>query len=99
MFPFGKLTCKGLFFCALVSNTQIALSLFPNLQGSRGLLHTTVENPSHKLKASEPVDLSISGIVSRFSGFQPNNLWSNLNTWKLMKLSANLFVDAVDWTM
>ena len=26
LFPFGRLTCKGLFSCALVSNTQILLS-------------------------------------------------------------------------
>ena len=77
MFPFAKLTFGGLFSCAPVSNTQTALH--PNLQGSSGFFHTTVDqNPSYKLKVNELVDLTTSGIVSRYTWYKPYNLWSSL---------------------
>ena len=75
VFPFGKLTCKGLFSCTLVSNTQNCFILVSKSQGSRGLIHTTVDqNPSYKLKVIELVDLTTSGIVSRYTGYKPKKL-------------------------
>ena len=73
----------SLFSFALGSNTQIAVHL--NLEGSCGLFHATVDqNPLYKLKFDELVDLTTSGIASRFSGCKPNNLWSSLEElWSL----------------
>ena len=99
VFPFGKLTCEGLFSCALVSNTQIALSSSPILQVSRGLIHTTVgQNPSYKLKVSELVDLTTSGLVSRYTGYKPNNLWSSLQCLGTHECVGQPLEDTVDWT-
>ena len=81
----------------LCRNTQVALH--PNLQGSRGLIHTTVDqNPSYKLKVNELVDLTTSGLVSRYSGNKPNNLWRSLQCLGTHECVGQPLEDAVDWT-
>ena len=52
----------GLLSSALVSSVQLAISSFPNLQGTRGLIYITVDqNLSYKLKVNEFVHLTTSG--------------------------------------
>ena len=73
-----------------MSNTQIAFSSFPNLEGSCGLFHTTVDqNPLYKLKFNEFVDFTTSAMVSRFSGFQHNGLWSGLKYLETHEVLGN----------
>ena len=49
-------------------------------KGREDFIHTTnVQNPSHSLKVNEFAALSISGLVSLYTGYKPNNVCPTMN--------------------